>query len=163
MERLICLIIFSCCTMFSSDKWLSPQKHDVVRLTQALVENYGKFWNDLPLSSLPLPMKVDYDCYWGTYMACLISECVYVGLFRDCSQNSHSDKRDLTEKNKEIKKKKQNWNWRAESNFTSQRVIKQVCLLRRRVQGGSLLLTCTPSHEACTYLLQSLSKKAGLL
>jgi len=47
--------------------------------------------------------------------------------------------------------------WRAESNFTTQRVIKQVCLLRRRVQGGSLLLTCTPSHEACTYLLQSLS------
>ena len=48
--------------------------------------------------------------------------------------------------------------WRAESNFTTQRVIKQVCLLRCRVQGGSLLLTCTPSHEACTYLLQSLSK-----
>ena len=49
-------------------------------------------------------------------------------------------------------------NWCAESNFTTQRVIKQVCLLRRRVQGGSLLLTCTPSHEACPYLLQSLSK-----
>jgi len=45
----------------------------------------------------------------------------------------------------------------------SQRVIKQVCLLQRRVQGGSLLLTCTLSHKACAYLLQSLSKWAGLL
>ena len=48
--------------------------------------------------------------------------------------------------------------WRAESNSTTPRVIKQVCLLRRRVRGGSLLLTCTPSHKECTYLLQSLSK-----
>jgi len=38
----------------------------------------------------------------------------------------------------------------------SRRVIKQVCLLRRRVQGRSLLLTRTPSHKALTYLLQSL-------
>jgi len=40
----------------------------------------------------------------------------------------------------------------------SRRVIKQLCLLRRWAPGGSLLLTCTPSHKACTYLLQSLSK-----
>jgi len=45
----------------------------------------------------------------------------------------------------------------------SQRVIKQVCLLRRRVQGVSFILTCTPSHKTCTYLLQSLSKWAELL
>jgi len=35
--------------------------------------------------------------------------------------------------------------------------VKGVCLLRCWVQGGSLLLTCTPSHEAWTYLLQSLA------
>lgn len=49
-------------------------------------------------------MKVDYDCYLGTYMACLITERVYMRIFQDCNQGCHS------EKNKETKEKKKNKN-----------------------------------------------------
>ena len=38
-------------------------------------------------------------------------------------------------------------------------VIKQVCLLRCWVQGGSLLLTCTPFQQAARYLLYKVTHR----